>query len=151
MGRRAKPDVGFPALIREALPDLREAERTAPRTGRGDKPDIPDWLFAGLIMVALLRKKKSKSSQYRFLSGRRADLADGFGTGRFPARATYFRRYRRGSPARRGAGDLLPALPAGLPALPGGGPAAGRAGHRRGGGRPDRLGRGQDRGGRAVA
>jgi hypothetical protein len=95
MGRRAKPDVGFPALIREALPDLREAERAAPRAGRGDRPDIPDWLIAGLIMVALLRKKKSKSAQYRFLSGRRADLADGFGTARFPARATYFRRYRR--------------------------------------------------------
>lgn len=55
------------------LPDLREAERQAPRTGRGDKPDIPDWLLAGLIMVAVLHKKKSKSAQYRFLGERRAD------------------------------------------------------------------------------
>jgi hypothetical protein len=95
MGRRAKPDVCFEALIRLALPALRAAERAAPRTGRGDRPDIPDWLIAGVIMVAILRKKKSKSAQYRFLCEHRAALAAGFGTPQFPSRSTYFRRYRR--------------------------------------------------------
>jgi Transposase DDE domain len=95
MGRRARPDVDLRTLIRCALPDLQGAERDAPRTGRGDKPDIPDWLIAGVIMVAVLYKKKSKSAQYRFLGERRADLAAWFGDARFPSRATYFRRYRR--------------------------------------------------------
>lgn len=95
MGRRAKPSRGFQTLIRLAQPHLRRAEQVAPRTGPGDKPDIPDWLIAGLIMVAVLRKKKSKSAQYRFLGEQRAVLAAGFGDARFPSRATYFRRYRR--------------------------------------------------------
>jgi hypothetical protein len=95
MGRRVKPDVNLGALVRLAVPHLVEAERAAPRTGPGDKPDIPDWLIAGLIMVAVLRKKKSKSAQFRFLWERRADLADWLGDTRFPSRATYFRRYRR--------------------------------------------------------
>src|ERR671931_2164160 len=95
MGRRADPDVDFQTLVRLALPHLHEAERVDPRSGRGDKPDIPDWRIAGLIMIAVLRKKKSKSAQYRFLTERRADLADWLGAGPFPSRATYFRRYRR--------------------------------------------------------
>jgi Transposase DDE domain len=95
MGRRVAPRVDAQRLIRLARPDLRRAERLAPRTGRGDKPDIPDWLIAGMIMVAVLHRKKSKSAQYRFLGERRAALAAGFGDARFPSRATYFRRYRR--------------------------------------------------------
>jgi len=95
MGRQVGPDVDLGALVRLAVPELREAERQAPRTGPGDKPDIPDWLIAGLIMAAVLRKKKSKSAQYRFLCDRRADLAGWLGHARFPSRATYFRRYRR--------------------------------------------------------
>ena len=95
MGRRAKPDVDLRTLVQLALPHLHEAERVNPRRGRGDKPDIPDWLIAGMIMVAILRKKKAKSAQYRFLTERRADLAEWFGNKRFPSRATYFRRYWR--------------------------------------------------------
>jgi hypothetical protein len=95
MGRRAEPEISLAAVMAAAVPDLQGAERQAPRTGPGDKPDIPDWLMAGLIMVAILRKKKSKSAQYRFLADRRADLAAGFGTDAFPSRSTYFRRYRR--------------------------------------------------------
>jgi hypothetical protein len=95
MGRRATLDVDLGTLVRLGQPFLQQAEHLDPRTGPGDKPDIPDWLIAGLIMVAVLRKKKSKSAQYRFLADRRADLADWFEDDRFPSRATYFRRYRR--------------------------------------------------------
>jgi hypothetical protein len=95
MGRRAKPDVDLRTLVQFAKPHLQEAERIDPRTGRGDKPDIPDWLIAGMIMVAILRKKKTKSAQFRFLTEHRADLAEWFGNKWFPSRATYFRRYRR--------------------------------------------------------
>jgi hypothetical protein len=51
-----------------AVPIVQEAERQCPRTGPGAKPEIPDWFIGALIMVAVLKRKKSKSSQFRFLS-----------------------------------------------------------------------------------
>src|SRR5262249_17436160 len=54
-----------------------------------------DWVMAVLIMVAVLKRKKSKSGQYRFLKGHRRELKDWLGTSKFPSRSTYFDRYRR--------------------------------------------------------
>jgi hypothetical protein len=101
MGRRAKSGTEMEALVRMAVPLLREAERNCPRTGRGDKPDIPDWVMAGLIMVALLKRRKSKSAQYRFLDEHRREIGTWLGNSLFPSRATYFRRYRRAYPLYR--------------------------------------------------
>jgi hypothetical protein len=95
MGRPAKAGTILAELVKLAVPLLRAAERAAPRTGPGDKPDIPDWVMAGLIMIAILEKKKSKSAQYRFLEAHRRALAQWLGDAHFPSRATYFRRYRR--------------------------------------------------------
>lgn len=95
MGARAKKGTEIEALVRMGVPLLREAERHCPRTGRGDKPDIPDWVMAGLIMIALLKRRKSKSAQYRFLEEHRTDVGAWLGSAFFPSRATYFRRYRR--------------------------------------------------------
>jgi hypothetical protein len=94
---RSRTTSGFDpnTLVRLARPHLQRAERVEPRTGRGDKPEIPDWVIAGLIMVAVMHKKKTKSAQLRFLRERRRDLADWLGDDRFPSRSTYFRRYRR--------------------------------------------------------
>jgi hypothetical protein len=95
MGTRAKAGTLLAELVKLALPSLQAAERHAPRTGPGDKPDIPDWVMAALIMIAVLKKKKTKSAQYRFLCEQRREIADWLGCARFPSRATYFRRYRR--------------------------------------------------------
>jgi hypothetical protein len=46
-------------------------------------------------MVAVLKRKKSKSAQYRFLREHRGDLQLWMGTRQFPARSTYFDRYHR--------------------------------------------------------
>jgi hypothetical protein len=51
--------------------------------------------LAALIMVAILHQKKSKSAQYRFLAEHRAALCAATGFSHFPARSTYFDRYRR--------------------------------------------------------
>ena len=67
-----------------ALPFLREAERRLPRTGPGQKPTIPDWLLAALIMIAILKKKKTKNAQYRYLTEHRR----GCRRGRSPVAAT---------------------------------------------------------------
>jgi hypothetical protein len=78
-----------------AVPLCQQAERECPRTGPGRKPDIADWVLAVLIMVAVLKRKKSKSAQYRFLDEHRRELAELLSTNQFPARSTYFDRYRR--------------------------------------------------------
>jgi hypothetical protein len=94
MGKRAKADTLLWELVGLALPAIQEAERRFPRTGRGAKPDIPDWVMAALIMVAVLKKRKTKSSQYRYLSEQRREIASVLRYRRFPSRTTYFRRYR---------------------------------------------------------
>jgi hypothetical protein len=82
-------------LVRMTKPLCRAAERQCPRTGPGRPPEHPDWVMATLIMAAVLRKKKSKSAQYRFLSEHRAELKRWLGLKIFPSRTTYFDRYRR--------------------------------------------------------
>lgn len=97
MGKRAATGTDLSALVRMALPLLREAERRCPRTGPGAKPEIPDWLMGVLIMVAVLKRKKSKSSQFRFLADpdHRRQIAAVVKNASFPSRSTFFRRYRR--------------------------------------------------------
>jgi hypothetical protein len=95
MGRQAKAGRCLKRLVRMAIPMLQAAERQCPRKGRGAKPRIPDWLIAALIMYSVLKKKKTKSAQYRFLAQHRSEIADGLADRRFPSRATYFRRYRQ--------------------------------------------------------
>src|SRR4029078_5868716 len=51
--------------------------------------------MAILIMIAVLKRKKSKNSQYRFLQEHRRDLGVWLGTSKFPSRSTYFDRYHR--------------------------------------------------------
>jgi hypothetical protein len=82
-------------LVALAVPLCQQAERSAPRSGPGRPPVIPDWLLAVLIFIAVLCRKKSKSAQYRFLDEHRADWAVWLDDDRFPARSTYFDRYRR--------------------------------------------------------
>src|SRR5262245_32122642 len=95
MGRRAREGTCVRALLQLAVPLLKAAEQQCPRTGPGAKPDIPDWVMAGLIMMVTLKKKKSKSAQYRYLTQHRREIAGWLGSDAFPSRATYFRRYRR--------------------------------------------------------
>lgn len=47
-----------------------------------------------MILLAVLKRKASKSAQYRFLHEHRSLLVAGLGLPRFPARSTYFERYR---------------------------------------------------------
>jgi hypothetical protein len=97
MGKRAMAGTCLQALAKMAVPLLREAERQCPRTGPGAKPDIPDWFIGLLIMIAVLKRKKSKSAQFRFITDEtnRRLIADAAGWNEFPSRSTFFRRYRR--------------------------------------------------------
>lgn len=95
MGKRATVGTCLASLVKMAMPLCQQAERECPRTGPGRKPEIADWVLAVLIMVAVLKRKKSKSAQYRFLDEHRRELQELLGIARFPARSTYFDRYRR--------------------------------------------------------
>lgn len=82
-------------LVRMAIPVCKQAEKSCPREGPGRKPDIPDWVLAVLIMVAVLKGRKSKSSQFRYLKAHCEQLVAWLQIDRFPGRSTYFDRYRR--------------------------------------------------------
>jgi hypothetical protein len=97
MRTRAKAGTVLSALVQMAVPLMQEAERQCPRTGPGAKPKVPDWLIGVWIMVAVLKRKKSKSAQFRYLSEKsnRAQIAAALGRDDFLSRSGYFRRYRR--------------------------------------------------------
>lgn len=95
MGKRAEGGTRLAALVRMALPLCKQAERNHPRTGPGRKPEHSDWLLAVLIMVAVLKRKKTKSAQFRFLSEYAGELKQMLGVDALPARSTYFDRYHR--------------------------------------------------------
>lgn len=97
MAHRARDGASLEALIRKAIPLLREAERQCPRTGRGAKPQIPDWFLGLLIMAATLPRKKSKSAPFRWFSlpAHQRTISALTGQRWFPARSTFFDRYRR--------------------------------------------------------
>jgi hypothetical protein len=94
MRARAMEGACLATLVRMAVPLCRAAERQCPRTGPGRPPDFADWVMAVLIMTAILKKKKSKSAQYRFLYEHRGTLMDWLKIQTFPGRTTYFDRYR---------------------------------------------------------
>jgi hypothetical protein len=97
MQGRAKEGACLAELVMLAIAICQQAEQACPRRGPGRKPEFPDWQMAVLIMVAIAKRKKSKSAQYRYLEEHQNVLAELMNTERFPGRTTYFDRYRRAS------------------------------------------------------
>ncbi len=82
-------------LVAMSIPVCQRAEPECPRQGPGRKPTIPEWVIAVMIMVAVMLKKKTKSAQYVWWREHAADFARWFPGQSFPARSTFFDRYRR--------------------------------------------------------
>lgn len=95
MPARATVGTCVAKLVRMAKPMCRAAQSQCPRTGPGRKPDYDDYKIATMIMVATVKKRKSKSAQYRFLWQHRCKLKRWLGLDRFPSRSTYFERFRQ--------------------------------------------------------
>lgn len=93
--RRAKEGRPLEELIRLSSAVCQEAERRHPRVGPGRKPEIPDWVLAVMIMVAVMHRKKSKSAQHIYWRQHQQDFQRWFPGQRLPARSTYYERYRR--------------------------------------------------------
>lgn len=95
MSQRATDGARWTLLVQRAIEACQQAERECPRTGPGRKPEIPDWVMAVLIMVALAKRKKTKAAQYRYLREHAETLMLLLPDQRFPSRSTYYERYRR--------------------------------------------------------
>ena len=95
MAPRVLPDACLERLVSMACPLLQAAQREGPGRGPGRPPEFQDWQIAALILVAVLHRRKSKSAQYRFLLQRHAALQRWLHLNGFPARSTYFTRYRQ--------------------------------------------------------
>ncbi|VAX40563.1 hypothetical protein MNBD_PLANCTO03-378 [hydrothermal vent metagenome] len=55
-------------LVRMATPICKAAQKYCPRTGPGHPFEYSDWQIAVLIFTAVLKRRKSKSSQYQYLT-----------------------------------------------------------------------------------
>jgi hypothetical protein len=67
MRARATDGTRLATLVRMAIPLLRAAQRQCPRWGPGRPPQFDDGKMAVMIVTAILKNRKSKSAQYRFL------------------------------------------------------------------------------------
>ena len=81
-------------LINLAVPVCRRAEAGLPPRGPGRPLEIPEWAVAAMVLIALAKRLATKSAQYRYLRAHAAPLVARLGLDRFPARSTYFARYR---------------------------------------------------------
>ena len=94
MPARAKTGPSLARLVKMAIPIFSDAQRQCPRKGPGRPPEFPDWKIAVLMLVAILKSRKSKSAQYRYLHEHRHKLKRWLGLKSLPCRTTYFDRYR---------------------------------------------------------
>jgi hypothetical protein len=81
-------------LINLAIPICRRGELGLPPRGPGRPVEIPEWALAVMILVAVAKRLTSKSAQYRYLHAHADAFVTRLGLDRFPARSTYFKRYR---------------------------------------------------------
>lgn len=95
MSRTATEGTCLAKLVRMAIPLCQKAERTLVRCGPGAPPTYAHWQIATLILVAIMARRKSKSAQYRYLYERRDSLMKWLNMQSFPARSSYFDRYRK--------------------------------------------------------
>lgn len=82
-------------IIDLALPLYRQAQCSCPRTGPGRPIQYEDCKVAIIILCGVLKKKKSKSAQYRFLEQNKELFMRLLKLDRIPARSTFFDRYPR--------------------------------------------------------
>ena len=95
MFARATDGTCLATLVKLAIPLCRAAQCQCPRAGPGRPPEYDDWKIAVLIVVAVLKSRKSKSAQYRFVHEHSRELMRWLKLDQFPVRSTYFRRYRQ--------------------------------------------------------
>ena len=95
MSKHAMDGALLDQLVMLSIPLCQKAQSLCPRPGPGRKPVIPDWVLGVMIMVAILLKKKTKSAHYVWWREHGTEFARWLPGQVFPARSTFFDRYRR--------------------------------------------------------
>jgi hypothetical protein len=95
MDRPAKDGRHLDDLVQMAIPLCKAAQAACVRRGPGRPPDYEEWQIAMLIFVAILHRRKSKSSQWNFISQHCSWLLGLLKLPRLPTRSTYFKRYQQ--------------------------------------------------------
>lgn len=95
MQARATEGTCLATLVRMASRFCQAAARQHPRSGPGRLPTYSDAAIATMVAVAILKGRKSKSAQYRFLHEQRQSFMRWLKLDSFPARSSYCDRYRR--------------------------------------------------------
>lgn len=86
-------------LVHDAIALCQAAQQRLPqqRTGPGRPDTYKQWQLAVLIFIAIVHKRKSKSSQWQYLAEHQAAFLKRWGDqlelNRFPGRGTYMARY----------------------------------------------------------
>lgn len=94
MSRRAREGTALVQVARIALRFCRQVGEPH-MVHRGRPLAIPTWVIAVMIIVAILQRRKTKSSQWAFWRERPSLWAEVFPHSSLPARSTFFHRYRR--------------------------------------------------------
>jgi hypothetical protein len=84
----------FREFVVLAMRSCQQAEKSCPRTGRGRKPVVPDWVIGTLVVVAVAARRKTKSAQFRY-SWAHAEELKALGVWPLPKRSAFFDRYLR--------------------------------------------------------
>ena len=97
MSKHAMDGALLDQLVMLSIPLCQKAQSLCPRPEDPDaKPVIPDWVLGVMIMVAIMLKKKTKSAQYVWWREHCGPNSPSWLPGQaFPARSTFFDRYRR--------------------------------------------------------
>jgi hypothetical protein len=95
MVRTAKDGRHLADLVLMAIPLCKAAQARCFRRGPGRPPDYEEWQIALLILVAIVHRRKSKSSQWRFIIQHQYQLLELLRLRRLPTRSTYFHRYQQ--------------------------------------------------------
>lgn len=95
MSMRAKEGMLLDELVAITSKYCRLAAEQLPRSGRGRRPTIPDWVLAVMAIIGVLLQKKSKNAQFEWWSSHLHDYRRWFPSVKFPARSSYYERYRR--------------------------------------------------------
>ncbi|GAC1473293.1 MAG: hypothetical protein NVSMB9_21670 [Isosphaeraceae bacterium] len=94
-GTTSPNDAPLASLVHIAIPLCQQAETLLPPPGPGRPVKFPEWAFAVLIFIAVARRLKTKSAQYRYVKLHREEIGSWLGLDQFPARSTYCQRFRK--------------------------------------------------------
>jgi hypothetical protein len=95
MSKQATDGALLDQLVAKAILLCQQAEKVSPRSGPGRKPNYPDWVLGVMIMVGVMRRKKSKAAQRTWWTHHKADFERWLPGQKMPGRSTFYDRYRR--------------------------------------------------------